>query len=137
MIAYIDASVILRIVLNEPRPLSEWDEIEVGITSEIARVECLRTVERREIANIARPNLRHNILAVLSRIGLLPVTNEVLAMAAGPFPNPLGALDAIHLATAIVHRQSQPKDEPPIRFATHDSALAAAARVADFRVVGA
>ena len=42
MIAYIDASVIIRLVFNEPYPLAEWSQIDEGITSQLTRLECAR-----------------------------------------------------------------------------------------------
>lgn len=49
----------------------------------------------------------------------------------------VGTLDAIHLATAMHYQELQSPDEPPIRFATHDLALARAARAMGLRVIGA
>ena len=46
MNAYIDASVVLRIVLSEPDPISAWGSIDVAVSSELVRLECLRTVDR-------------------------------------------------------------------------------------------
>ena len=46
MIAYLDASVLLRIVLREANLLAEWDAIDLGITSELTRIEAARVVDR-------------------------------------------------------------------------------------------
>lgn len=46
MKAYVDTSVLLRIVLEEPDPLREWSEIQIGLTSALLRVECCRTLDR-------------------------------------------------------------------------------------------
>jgi predicted nucleic acid-binding protein len=51
-----------------------------------------------------------------------------------PLPTPLGTLDAIHLATALVWRDRQ---DVALTIASHDAALAAAARGFGFEVVGA
>ena len=45
MIAYIDSSVLLRFVLDQPDPLSDLLGIEGRVTSLVAEVECLRAVE--------------------------------------------------------------------------------------------
>ena len=58
-------------------------------------------------------------------------------MASEPLPTVLGTLDAIHLASALLYRDAQPDDEPPIVIATHDRAFATAARILRFRVIGA
>jgi hypothetical protein len=49
-------------------------------------------------------------------------------------PTALGTLDAIHLATALVWRDRQ---NVALTIATHDAALATAARAFGFDVVGA
>ena len=46
MTAYLDASVILRIVFGESAPLVECDAITKGLTSALTRVECARTLDR-------------------------------------------------------------------------------------------
>jgi hypothetical protein len=48
-------------------------------------------------------------------------------------PTELGALDAIHLATALLWRQ---RTDSEIVMATHDAALGTAARAFGLRVVG-
>jgi predicted nucleic acid-binding protein len=57
----------------------------------------------------------------------------VLRRAAEPFPTPLGTLDALHLATAVLWGAQQ--DALPA-FATHDQQLGTAARALGMRVVG-
>jgi hypothetical protein len=49
-------------------------------------------------------------------------------------PMPLGTLDAVHLATALIWRD---RVAPPSAIATHDSDLAWAARAFGFDVLGA
>ena len=46
MIVYVDASVVLRLVLGEPNQLPEWPRIESAVASALAEVECLRTLDR-------------------------------------------------------------------------------------------
>ena len=62
------------------------------------------------------------------------MTAPVLARAAQPLPTELGTLDAIHLATALLWREHARTD---VVMATHDVALATAARAHGFTVVGA
>jgi hypothetical protein len=45
-------------------------------------------------------------------------------------------LDALHLATAMLYRTTQSRDERPILFATHDVQLAKAAKAMLFDVIG-
>ena len=46
MIAYLDASVVLRLVLGEPNKLAEWKQVEGAVASALTEVECLRTLDR-------------------------------------------------------------------------------------------
>jgi predicted nucleic acid-binding protein len=138
--AYLDASVLLREILDQTPKLREFDEIVVGVTSQLARVECLRVIDRMRTEqkmtndNVARA--RENIDALCRRLVIVPLDSIVLEKAAESLPTPLGALDAIHLASALVYRANQPEDEVPIFFATFDKALSTAARATGFRVLG-
>jgi predicted nucleic acid-binding protein len=75
--------------------------------------------------------------ALMRRLDLLPLNDDVLDIAMSPFPTPLATLDAMHLATAMIFRAGQSPDERPIVFATHDAALARAAAAMEFEVSGA
>jgi hypothetical protein len=57
----------------------------------------------------------------------------MLAHASEPFPIPLGTPDALHLSTALVW---QDRIRQRLVMATHDRALALAARSYDFDVRG-
>jgi predicted nucleic acid-binding protein len=138
VIAYLDSSVILRLVLNESDPLREWPDVHHGVTSAIAEVEVLRTMDR---LRFSIPTLDPQVLAarreaafrVLEGLETIEITRVVLARAAQPLPTPLGTLDAIHLVSAMGWREQF----EGLIFATHDLALAAAARASGFEVVGA
>jgi hypothetical protein len=58
---------------------------------------------------------------------------SVLERASQPLPTSLGTLDAIHLATALLWRDRLPEE---LVMATHDRALATAARACGFLVLG-
>jgi len=138
--AYLDSSVLLRQILDQLPKLDEWDELIIGVTSELARVECLRTVDRFRVEkkatdeNVARAHEQIEIL--LRRLDVVPLDSAVLARASEPLPTSLTTLDALHLATARLYRENQPDDESPIFFATFDRALATAARATGFRILG-
>jgi len=138
LIAYLDSSVILRLVLKEPDPLREWPNVRRGVTSAIAEVEVLRTMDRLRFST---PTLDSRVFAarreaafrVLEGLETIEITRVVLARAAQPLPTPLGTLDAIHLVSAMGWREQF----EGLVFATHDLALAAAARASGFEVLGA
>lgn len=46
VIAYVDASVLLRLALGQPDSLAEWPTIQRGVSSALVKAESLRTLER-------------------------------------------------------------------------------------------
>ena len=137
MIAYLDSSVILRLVLKEPKPLREWAEVDQAVTSALAEVEVLRTLDRLRfsvptIDPLVLAARREAAFQILEGLETIEITRGVLARAAQPLPTPLGTLDAIHLVSAMGWREQF----EGLVFATHDLALAAAARASGFEVIG-
>lgn len=135
MIAYVDTSVLLRVIQGTPDVLAEWERLD-AVSSYLVRVECLRTIDRARLQPGARELAiaadRATALDLLQRIRLAPVTDQVLDRAADPFPTALGSVDAIHLSTALLLRE----DIDDLAFATHDRQLAVAARSVGFLVLG-
>ena len=137
MIAYLDSSVVLRVVLGQRGSLREWKAIEAGVASALLEVECLRTLDRlRLLEGVAEGEIvrrREAIYRIVEALTVIEPTRPVLARAAQPFPVVLGTLDAIHLATALMWRE---RSDAELVMATHDAALGLAARAAGFRVIG-
>lgn len=136
MSTYVDASVLLRIVLREPDPLPTWPTISNPVSSELLRVECLRTIDRGRIRLgldddvVAR--LRADTLEAIDAFTLISLDRSVLDRATEPFPTLLGTLGAIHLASAVLAREQL----PDLTFTTHDLALGTAALAVGFAVAG-
>ncbi|HEV7764767.1 MAG TPA: PIN domain-containing protein [Thermoanaerobaculia bacterium] len=139
MIAYIDSSVLMRIVLRQPSPLEEWDDLTTGVSSTLITVECLRTIDqlwhRGELSQDDVTEKRVLVTTFLDRLDIRPLDSGVLALASQPLPTPLATLDSIHLSTALFYRGMH-RDDGPIYFATHDYALGRAARAMHFVVMG-
>ena len=136
MIAYADSSVLLRVLLGSPGQLREWKSVQTCLSSELARVECLRTIDRLRLRGVTEDqvaSLREATFRLLERLHLAPVSSEVLSRAASPFPVGLGTLDAIHLASALLWQEGP---EPLGAFLTHDAAQGRAARAVGLRVLG-
>jgi predicted nucleic acid-binding protein len=137
VIAYIDASVLLRVVLGQPDRLPTWEAIQAAVTSGLTEVECLRTLDRRRQQGLLDadelPERRELVIRFLERMERVDITPAVLRRAGDPFPTPLGTLDAIHLATAALWGHA--RGELPV-MATHDAQLAAAARSIGFSTAG-
>ncbi len=137
MIAYLDSSVLLRLVVGQKGKTKEWRAVREGVASALVEVECLRTLDRLRLRGLISDNelsrRREAVYRLLEEIEVVEPTRPILARASLPLPTPIGTLDAIHLATAMLWRESSSAD---LVFATHDSALGVAARASGFRVVG-
>ncbi|MEO8520453.1 MAG: PIN domain-containing protein, partial [Acidobacteriota bacterium] len=103
MIAYVDASVLLRVALRQPDALPEWRQIEQGVASALIMTESLRTLDRlrlrAKLTDAEMAGRRATILRLIASLELVEVAAVVLDRAAQPMPTELGTLDAIHLAT--------------------------------------
>lgn len=137
MIAYLDSSVLLRVILGERDRLAEWHRIDRGIASVLVEVECLRTLDRlklqRALIGDKYEALRAAVFDLLTRVELIEITRPILSRAALSMPTPLGTLDAIHLATALTWQDFH---EEKLIMATHDKTIASAARASGVRTVG-
>jgi predicted nucleic acid-binding protein len=138
VIAYLDSSVLLRVVLGQRNALKEWSRVTRGIASALAEVECLRTLDRLRLAQgfpdetIAAQ--RAAVYRLLESMEIVEITSSILSRAAQPLPTALGTLDAIHLASALLWKEQTGRD---VSMATHDAALAVAAMASGLRVLGA
>lgn len=138
MIAYVDSSVLLRIVLRQPGALAAWPTIAVSRSSLLLEVECLRSIERLA----AMGSIRHDAAFVykahlqelLREVELVEIDDQVRSVASSSVAGTLRTLDAIHLATALLWIRDH--GVRPV-FATHDKALALAARASGLEVIGA
>ncbi len=137
MIAYVDASVLLRVALGQPDALAEWKDIQQGVASALVMTESLRTLDRLRLrARLADPEVakrRSLMLTLIGSIELVEIDTVVLERAAQPMPTELGTLDAIHLATALLWKEMAGVN---LVMATHDAALALGAEAHGLPVVG-
>ena len=137
MIAYLDSSVLLRVILGQRDKLRAWKSIERGVASALVQVECLRTLDRlRFRAGLSDEDLaerRQTVFRIIDETEVVEPSMVVLDRAGRPFPTDLGTLDAIHLATALMWREARGEE---IVMATHDRALGTAAQASGLQVVG-
>jgi predicted nucleic acid-binding protein len=135
MRVYVDSSVVLRVALGEPDRLIEWTRFSDPISSELIRIECLRTIDRarlqgrsdeRELARV-----RGDLLHIIDAFTLIELDDRIKTRAADPFPTVVGTLDALHLASALAMRATS----DDLMLATHDRALATAAEALGFEVL--
>jgi uncharacterized protein len=136
--AYVDSSVVLRVILGQPGVLREWASLERGVASALVEVECLRTLDRlrlsQQIPDADIALRRAAVFRLMESVEVVAPDRAVLSRASQPMPSSLGTLDAIHLATALMWQE---RKGASLVMATHDSALAIAARASGLRTLGA
>ena len=124
-LAYVDASALVKLVVDEPESaaLLRWYvEAERLVTSRIGIVETVRASSRR-------PHDRARRNRVLTDLVVYELDSAIAAVAAALEPPVLRTLDAIHLATALAL-------VPDLdAFVTYDDRLAEAARALGLPVV--
>lgn len=137
MIAYVDASVLLRVALNQANALPEWSDVDRGVASALIRIESLRTLDRlrlrAKLDDVEIAKRRASILSLIATLELVQLDATVLDRAAQPMPTALGTLDAIHLASALLWKETTGTS---LVMATHDAALALGAEAYGFAVLG-
>jgi predicted nucleic acid-binding protein len=136
VIAYVDTSALLRIVLRESGAV---DLRKYGglVSSELIALESARTIDRlRNQGALTMDEATERVGVVnewLEAVDLVLLRPPVLSRASEPMPMAVGTLDAIHLATALIWRD---RVGPLPQMVTHDAALGAAARAFGFDVRG-
>lgn len=100
--AYLDASALVKLFKAEPETeafraaLADWP---VQVSSELIRVEAVCTARR-----LGDQEVLQRANAMLERISLVPISPEIIQLATDAHTPPLRAMDAIHLATALIMR---------------------------------
>jgi uncharacterized protein len=120
---YLDSSALVKLAIAEPESpgLLSWLAAQpnlVRVASSVIRVEVPRAVWRAE------PSALPESYLVLRRTTEIELTDEVLSKAASARPVTLGAIDAIHLASALVVRRELTS------FVSYDRRLLTAAKEA-------
>jgi predicted nucleic acid-binding protein len=137
VIAYLDTSALLRLVLREAGALDDLRTYDGLVSTELIAVESARTIDRlRTQGALTMDDAAERIGVVnewLEAVDLVLLRPPVLSRASEPMPVPVGTLDAIHLATALIWRD---RVGPLPQMLTHDAALGAAARAFGFDVRG-
>jgi hypothetical protein len=134
--AYVDTSVVLRVAFAEPDQLEAWSRITRPLSSELLRIECLRTLDRARLrqtldeAEVA--SIRADLLEIIDAFDLVELDEQVKARATEPFPTMLRTLGAMHLSSAVLARAAE---DDELVFATHDRELAIAATAMGFKVL--
>ncbi len=97
MAVYLDASAIVKLVVREAESASLLRFLRshpTRVSSALSRVEVVRAVRNQGSEALLRAE------AILARLRLLRIDDDLLAAAAHVAPGVLRSLDAIHLASA-------------------------------------
>jgi len=131
---YLDSSIIIRRTFGQPGSFPDL-EFETAISSELVAVAVKRTIANRHLLEPLTPEAlleaQEQAEMNLATVEILPVDRVVLNRAMATFPTRIGALDAIHLATALIWADYV---DPQLVFLTHDRQLSIAARACGLRV---
>ncbi len=134
---YLDTSTLLRVIFGEAKPLGEWGKWSEAYSSELARVEARRAIERLRLAGAAKDaqvvEFQSKLATFERYVKLVDISRPVLHRAGLPMGTPVKTLDAIHLASALL---LQEQHAPDLVFATHDKRQAQAAGALGLPTVG-
>jgi uncharacterized protein len=125
-VAYIDTSVLGRVLLGEPdRPaiLRELGAFRLRVASRLTRVELRRLAFRQAVLADADQ--------LLAGVALIPLADDLLTAAETIPPATVATLDAIHLATALRLARAGRLDA----LFTYDARLAEGARQHGLKVL--
>jgi predicted nucleic acid-binding protein len=132
---YVDSSIVLSVILQQPGAIRYWSHWSLAVTSELMEVEVLRTLDRLVALGEISPSrfAQHvsDVKVSTTAFQRVPLTPAILKRVASHFATPVGTLDAIHLATALVWVERNSKD---LLFLTHDRQLATAAQASGLDV---
>lgn len=126
MVRYLDSSVVLSEILAEGRrPAADFWSARLT-SSRLLSIEVWTRLQaygvRETHADIAN--------RILDAIEILEMDLPVIERAHEPFPNPIRALDAIHLSSASYLRDQGEE----IEIATYDTRMRATARALGFEI---
>lgn len=135
---YVESSALLAAVLDEPAGEAARTQIaaaEILITSELTLIECDRALHRAvALKKLSEPDAaERRALVALSTSAwvLIGISDQVVDRARQPFPaDSVRALDAIHLASALVARSGT----PGLEILTLDDRVRSAARALGFSI---
>ncbi len=147
MILYAESSAVLSWLLNEPRSVVVGDALQAAETiyaSELTLLEChralVRAVHLRHFTQEEADAVSEHLLEAAESWDVWQISTNVLNHAKNPFPEgePIRALDAIHVATALVGRDTyddQRESIPEFALLTLDRRVSVCARALRFHVL--
>ena len=138
MIVYLDSSVVLRPLFDQPGKLKSWGQWQIAYSSELLGVECRRAIDRLRLLTLYDDRQVGEAMQRLGKIERtikrIRLTGSIMLDASKTMPTIVKTLDAFHLVSAVAIRERRDID---LLFATHDEQQAAAARALGFVCIGA
>ena len=136
MIVYLDTSVVLRPLLDQPKKLSGWGQWNTAYSSELMGLECRRVIDRLRLEAVFDDKEVAEAIVQLTQIERsikrIRLTRSIIHAASQTMPTVVKTLDALHLRSAIAIRERRATD---LLFATHDGQQATAARALGFTCI--
>ena len=136
MIAYLDSSVVLRPLFDQPGKLKSWGQWQAAYSSELLGVECRRAIDRLRLLALYDDR---QVGEAMQRLGEIERTikqirlsRSIILAASKTMPTIVKTLDAFHLVSAVAIRERRAIE---LIFATHDDQQAAAARALGFACI--
>ena len=137
MIAYLDSSVVLRVLLRQRGVLEGWGQWERAYSSELLSVETRRVLDRlrltQELGDEEMAQAQEDLRKIESAIGIIPLRWPVLRQAMLPMATVVKTLDALHIASAMLLQERRGLS---LKFATHDAQQATGARALGLDCIG-
>jgi len=133
---YLDASVIVRLLLGESNPIEGWGNWKRAVSSRLLQVEVWRAVHRLRLVRMELTDSEFADLSratgwLLAQIDFQEFSSAILRRSTEPFRSVVGALDAIHLSSALAWQSEKGE---PLTFFTHDEQLGRVAKLHGFKV---
>jgi hypothetical protein len=136
MIIYLDSSVVVRPLFDQPGKLKIWGQWQVAYSSELLGIECRRAIDRLRLLSLFDDT---QVGKAIERLGQIERTirrirlsRSIIQAASKTMPTVIKTMDAFHLVSAVAIRDRRGIE---LLFATHDSQQAAAARAMGFTCV--
>ncbi len=134
MVAYLDSSVVLRHILLGDLAIQRALECGSLVSSELMEIECRRVLQRCRMTGVLNDvtyvTAIARLNAVLEGVSLLSLSAAVKKRAMESFPVVIKTLDALHLATALVYKDTLLSEE--LVLFSHDDAMNRCAAVLGF-----
>jgi predicted nucleic acid-binding protein len=138
MTGYLDSSVLLRVLLNQPKKLKDFSKLDRPVSSKLLKAESLRALDRCRITQALDETefvtAGAELYQHLDAVEFIEISDSILEKTGGSFSVAIGTLDAIHLSSALAWREFFGQD---LLFLTHDKILSTAAQTLGFKVLGA